>query len=307
MYAFITPIHIKSGDKMYIDFFKKTAESIINQSDSDWVWIIVDDFSNNEELDGIIANIAEKYSPKVIYSKNQSNLGPGISRNRGIEIANELGAKVIMYIDADDIAHLDRVKLTKEIFDNSDTGVLYSGFIPIDQNDDVICDDMLSYSIKDIIKADRENPPQGKDVWKIIGISTGYVNMTSSTSVRIDYALKIPFPGRRASEDAYTWMLYSAYGAKFSYTDKIPCLYRIPLNTEGSSSRSYVGKENFYKELANTNTEAFKKCIEYALSYESIKKDEAVTLLKLFYKRLADTLKGEGQTDLAEKYYQSAM
>lgn len=299
--AFVMPVYIKPGDSEKIKFFEITLNSIFSQSDDDWTLIIIDDNSNNKVLCDIIGNNTIGREERIIYHKNDINIGPGMSRNIGIDIADNMGCKYVLFQDADDIADVNRVKVTKEVFNNSEAGVIYSTFIPIDENGNVIDEEKLSFSIRDILKANKNNSPNGKDVWKRIATETGYINMTSSTSVRIKYARDVKFPDSRASEDAYVWMLYSAIGADFRFVKEIPCKYRIPQNTDGSSSRSYVGKDTFYRTLFSTNEKAFFKCLELAENNNDLYLGEREILTNGFYRKICDTLNGEGMYEISEE------
>lgn len=302
MYSFIVPIKIVSGDQDNLEYFKMSMESIFSQTDSRWQVIAIDDYSCNRDLDYYFKEIQDKYPGKIEIHRNLSNKGPGISRNIGVKIASELGSKVVMFHDGDDISHPNRVEMTRKLFNNENVDLVYSKFIPIDENNNTIELNKLSPSIRDILLALKENPPVGKGVWKTIGIQTGYINLTSCTSVKTDIALASPFPDRRASEDAYTWMIYSAKGAGFCYCENIPSLYRIPQKVKESSSRTNLGLEKFYRELGETNEEAFLKCIDIAIQNGEVQLEEKSELMKLFYKQLASTLTREGMVDIAQQY-----
>lgn len=302
MFTFIIPVYIKPGDKVNLNFFKQSIESIIAQSDPEWSIVIVDDCSYNIELNNYLDEMKRKLLQQIQIHHNETNMGPGMSRNIGIDIADSFDTKVVMFQDADDMSHPNRVKITKEIFENQSVDLVYSKFIPIDENNVEIDEKKLSSSIQEIVQVTKTNAPSGKDVWKIIGTQSGYINLTSTTSVRIEVAKKTPFPKRRAAEDSYTWMLYSAKGAIFYFTDEIPSLYRIPQDTAGSASRSYLGKSEFYIQLTNTTEESFIKCMEYALKEKTISEEECKELLIKFRIRLAQTLRGEGMYELADQY-----
>jgi glycosyltransferase involved in cell wall biosynthesis len=290
---FILPVYIKKNDVDKLSFFSQTLDSIINQSEDDWNLIIIDDNSNNPDIYDIIENKFQEDKSKFVYLRNGYNCGPGISRNIGIEFANNMKANIILFQDADDIANSRRIEKTKEIFAKTDADLVYSPFIPIDENGKEIEQRFLAPSIRNIITANNENILIGKEVWKKIATETGYINLTSATSVKIEYAYKIKFPGYRVSEDAYTWMLYSAYGANFYFTDEIPCKYRIPQSASGSSSRAYIGKKKFYYDLARTDEEALLKCIQIVEQKSKINEDEKAFLKKSFYQRLNNMLKEE--------------
>lgn len=295
--AFVVPVFIPVTEQNKLVFFEICLESIFSQSDEDWILIIIDDNSNNEKMNNIINMKKKTIKNDIIVHRNSCNLGPGESRNIGIDIAHNYGCQYILFQDADDIANPLRVQLTKEKFSNSQAGVIYSSFIPIDENGDIIDEDKLSFSIKDILQANKNIQLSGKEIWIKIATETGYINMTSSTSVRIDYALKVKFPNSRASEDAYVWMLYSALGAEYLFVGEIPCKYRIPQNTDGSSSRSYVGKEKFYELLCETNEKAFFNCIKYSEKCKKMNIEEKRLLTLQFYKKLCETLNGEGMSN----------
>ena len=57
--------------------------------------------------------------PQVSYIRNEKNLGPGGARNVGIKSSS---SKYISFLDADDIMHKDKIKLTMEAF-SGDPGI----------------------------------------------------------------------------------------------------------------------------------------------------------------------------------------
>lgn len=75
-------------------FIKKAVDSVLNQSLSDFELIIVNDGSGDDTRD-----IIESFDDERIRIINQSNHGPGASRNRALEIAC---GEYIMFLDSDD-------------------------------------------------------------------------------------------------------------------------------------------------------------------------------------------------------------
>ena len=75
-------------------YINKSIESVLNQSFMDFELIIINDGSNDNTLD-----VINSFSDDRIKLINQSNHGPGYSRNRGLEIAS---GEYIMFLDADD-------------------------------------------------------------------------------------------------------------------------------------------------------------------------------------------------------------
>lgn len=89
-FSIIMPVYNASSK------LKKSIESIINQKNSNWELIIVDDGSTDNSYE-----IANEYRKKYKNIKiiKQDNCGPGIARNRGIE---ESTGDYIAFIDSDD-------------------------------------------------------------------------------------------------------------------------------------------------------------------------------------------------------------
>jgi glycosyltransferase involved in cell wall biosynthesis len=95
--------------------FKNALQSILNQENSNWELIVV----NDGEVD------LEKYIPlskKIVYIKNTSNLGAAASRNVGIHISK---GNYIAYLDDDDEWLPYHLSISQEILNKYD--FIYSG------------------------------------------------------------------------------------------------------------------------------------------------------------------------------------
>lgn len=299
--TFVSPVYIKEENVGALEYFKETIQCILDQTCEDWSIVLVDDNSQNKLLDEYITGLIESQKQTIVYHHNNPNLGPGMTRNVGIDLAYGLGSDIVLFQDCDDLSHPRRVEVTKEIFKNKDVDVLYSSFIPIDEKGDEIQPENLAPSMKAIFE-NNKIPPVGKDVWKTLIAEKLYVNLTSSTSVRMEYAKNIPFP-KCSSEDTYTWMLYSAHGAVFEHSKEIPIRYRIPSNVKISSSREYIGQK-FYKEMVEILTKAFTECSEYALENGTATMDEIKKLESSFYINMIFALKMEGMNNMAKSIFQ---
>jgi glycosyltransferase involved in cell wall biosynthesis len=86
------------------DLANRCLYSVLNQSYKNWQLIIIDDCSLlNFKLNNEFLNIEQE----IILLRNQDNLGPGLSRQRGLDIAN---GDFISFLDSDDYWHSDFLK-----------------------------------------------------------------------------------------------------------------------------------------------------------------------------------------------------
>ncbi len=83
------------------EFLREAIESILNQTYSDFEFIIVDDCSTDNSLD-IIASYDD---PRIVLLKNEENLGITKSLNRALKIAK---GEYVARMDGDDIALPER-------------------------------------------------------------------------------------------------------------------------------------------------------------------------------------------------------
>lgn len=90
---------VYNGEK----FLKEAIESILNQTFSNFEFIIIDDCSTDRSAE-IILSYADN---RIKYFKNEKNAGITSTLNRGIELA---AATYIARMDADDISHPERLQ-----------------------------------------------------------------------------------------------------------------------------------------------------------------------------------------------------
>ena len=84
-------------------YIQEAIDSILNQTFVGWELIIVDDASNDSTSEKILSYV----DPRIIYIRNEYNIGNYPARNIGIQIAR---GKYIAVMDADDIAYPERLQ-----------------------------------------------------------------------------------------------------------------------------------------------------------------------------------------------------
>lgn len=304
--AFIMPFW--ADEQTYNHYFLEEAvDSIFQQTNSNWKLIIIDDASTSEKANRYLDQLQEKYDDKVVLHRNKTQKGPGLSRNEGILWAKKEDIPFILFNDADDCSHKRRVEVVMDTFHTDPAvDVIYSHFIPTDEASQLIPEDKLTSSLYEILEGIKKNPLTGKDVWIDMALKTGYINLTSSTSVRTDLASNQLFPNYKVSEDYHTWLRYAAAGG-FYYTPEIPCLYRIPQTSDGSASRDREGgASRYYRTGAEVNLEGFMQAITIAEEKKRVFPFSKEILLARFFMRLAETYTKENQFNVAKDQLKNA-
>ncbi len=84
-------------------FLGEAIESILNQTFTDFEFLIIDDGSTDSTI-----KIIESYTDsRIRLFKNQENLGISATLNKGIEMAS---TELIARMDADDISYSSRIQ-----------------------------------------------------------------------------------------------------------------------------------------------------------------------------------------------------
>uniref|UniRef100_UPI0015701F96 glycosyltransferase family 2 protein n=1 Tax=Halobacillus sp. Marseille-Q1614 TaxID=2709134 RepID=UPI0015701F96 len=89
---------------------ERAVKSIANQSLLPKEVIIVDDCSTDERMEKVLRRIKTKYSDYFDFKilLNQSNKGPGVSRNAGWKVSN---GEFIAFLDSDDSWHKQKIEI----------------------------------------------------------------------------------------------------------------------------------------------------------------------------------------------------
>ena len=102
---------------------REMIESILNQTFSDFEFLILNDSPNNAEIEKIVMEYA-KHDKRIKYSKNDKNMGITPSRNKLLKMAR---GEYIAIFDHDDISVPERLEKEVTFLDNnSDIGVVGS-------------------------------------------------------------------------------------------------------------------------------------------------------------------------------------
>jgi len=278
---------------------EEAVAGVFAQTDTNWSLIIIDDCSADENGKLFLHDLQERHPGKIHILWNQTNIGPGQSRNAGVDWAKRIGAPFILFNDADDLSHPERLQTVRTVFaQRPEVDVIYSSFQVIDEYGDVVDPLKLTPSVLEIMESHQEEPITGPHAWIDMGTRKGYTNLTSATAVRTELAVKYPFPPESVSEDFFAWMQYAAAGNEYYFAAAIPSSYRIPQQL-ASASRSRVA--NFYEEKARVDELGFRSAMRIAQSRDVTfnNPDLIEELMITFHLKLAETLFREQQIELS--------
>lgn len=303
--TFVMPVYLDGGERA-LRWLEEAVQSVLDQTDPRWYLVMVNDqspFSGTAELLERLSSQDRRIKVVTL----PANRGAAVVRNTGVAWAAKNDSPIVLYLDADDIAHPRRLETVRRIMiDDPDASVVYSTFQVIDEHDAEVPFDKLSEPIQEILECNRLNPPQGDTAWIDIGTVTGYANLTSSTAVRTELAGQYPFPDVRAAEDTNAWILYGAAG-KFVYTPDVPTRYRIPQDAAASSMRERLGGEHeYFSQQCESVRESFAKAINIAIVRGTVGPAEKGRLLAGYHVRTAHTMYAAGYTDLAKQELERA-
>ena len=104
----LTPIYNTNPQHL-----RECIESILNQTFTDFEFLILNDSPDNKEIEKIVMEYAKK-DKRIKYSKNDKNIGITPSRNKLLKMAQ---GEYIAIFDHDDVSVPERLKLQVEYLD----------------------------------------------------------------------------------------------------------------------------------------------------------------------------------------------
>lgn len=107
-FGIVIPTHNRLG------LLQRCLDSLHQQSCSDWIAVVIDD-----STDGLTQSwMAEQSFENISYLKNDSNIGVGLSRNKGLDALCER-VQYIVFLDDDDFFALDCLAQAQRFIDEN--------------------------------------------------------------------------------------------------------------------------------------------------------------------------------------------
>lgn len=307
--VFIMPF--RNGEKQNSDrFLREAVNSVINQTDPNWHLVIADscsEIAGSKELLDEISQLDERIT--VLHSER--DLGPSVMRNKAISYARTvLFASFCLFLDADDIAWPNRLRVTRKRFaENKDVSVIFHPFATIDESSEFIPKNKIAPAIRSIIDNNPNIGFKSPDLWIDMAVNNGYLNLTSTTAVLADLAYRTPFSDYDVSDDFTVWLNYSASGGIFLYTPEILTSYRLAGKFNARRQTRFANEEAYFAEKARVDTNAVKEAFEISSRRNGVSFGKS-EFLSIFHLKLCEIMLEEGHEKIAleqmRKYFKNA-
>lgn len=295
--AFIIP-HFAKDFRDYYNLIL-TLGSILKQSDSEWICIIINDSSPFYNASIMTLDDIEKIDFRITVINLSENVGVGEARNIGVRLAAELGCKWVLFQDDDDLCHTDRLKLSRSIFENSLPNrdiFIYSSFEGIDRDGKRLPIEFIRADMLDVINQLDRSPVEGDNVLVDL-FKVGFISTTSTVCVNTRLAIKCPFPKLRVSEDHFAWLHMAAVGAHFVYCKSTPTQYRFDHLFGEVIERDF----RFISYKVHGDINGFKHALITAIDLHHIEARDIYNCIYLFLSRLADCITLQGYAEYARE------
>lgn len=111
---------------------KRALDSVIHQTYKNIEIIVIDDASS-DDTQKVISEVSSSTDVRVVYIRNQSSLGGGGARNKGIQCAT---GRFITGLDDDDVFEINRIEEFVRQFDEK-FSFLYTSYKTISENGEI--------------------------------------------------------------------------------------------------------------------------------------------------------------------------
>ena len=200
-------------------YIGQAVDSVIAQTYSNWELLILDDRSG-DGTPRVIENLREK-DTRIRTFQNETNLGAGNTRNRGVELAR---GKWIAFLDSDDMWAADKLEKQLELLAQEDKAVLlYTGSGFVDESGKP-----LDFVLRVPRRIDRKRLLRQNLV------------SCSSVLVRREYMLRHPFPAQSDMHEDFAVWLQILREEEYAYAVDEPLLiYRLsPASKSGNKLKA---------------------------------------------------------------------
>ncbi len=201
-------------------FIEDTYQSILNQTYTDWEWIVTDDCSTDNTWQILLG--FSKIDSRVKVFRNKINMGAAFSRNHCF---NHIKGNYVAFIDSDDVWCDDKLTIQIEYMVDAGRVFSFTAYELIDEN---------GYSLGKTVDSTNQGEFNYYDMLAkraTLGCSTVMLNSSIIASNRM--------PDIRTGQDYAFWLQILKSGYTASLIPKVLTRYRVH---NGSISRNKFRK-----------------------------------------------------------------
>lgn len=231
MISIVTPVYNAIG------FIDDTIKMVLNQTYSDWEWILVEDGSNDgtrEKLTALRDDPTLDSRIKILLVDDNKNGAAG-ARNKGLDAAT---GRYIAFLDADDVWMNDKLELQLKFMQENDIAFSFTSYEFGDANavgtgNYVRVPEMLTYK-------------------QALSRTVIFTTTTMFDTKKLDK--KLIYMPYVASEDSATWWKILKSGIVAYGLDEVLAIYRRP--AKSLSSNKFVAIKriwNLYRNVEGLN------------------------------------------------------
>ncbi|WP_189935826.1 glycosyltransferase family 2 protein [Streptomyces sulfonofaciens] len=289
------------------DYLRLTLRSLERQTDPDWCAYLVDDASPTPGTAEFLADLAASTSGSVTVLHAPRNAGAGQARNLAIEAAYQDGHPLLAYLDADDLAHPDRVAAVRALFTaEPELDFAYNDIEFIDEHGRPWDRDRLLPGLRMLDEQQRLPKLRGRERWIEQAVERDNIAIPSAMNLRTTLALSVPFPAKPFCEDVATLFRYLGSGAAIDHVPGIPTCYRVP-QVGGSASRKQSGGVDAFNRMRCTNErEGLEEAIASAIARGAADERTGRAVLCRYLIRIGRTVTADGSPELGRSQLRQA-
>ena len=204
--------------------------SVQNQTMGDWELIVVDDCSQDDTC-RIVEELAAS-DARIRLVRNEKNMGPAGSRNRGLDLA---AGQFVALLDSDDLWRPEKLEKQLRLAEEKKADIVYCSYAIVDENGAKRCEDFIVPPQTDL---------EGMLVKSVISCSTVVLSRQLIQNHR--------FPSEYYHEDYALWLrLLQCTGKAWGITEVLAD-YRVQSNSRAANKlRSARHRWAVYRKLLN--------------------------------------------------------
>lgn len=257
-------------------YIAQAIESLQQQTYPHFELIIIDDASTDNTVE-IVEQIADG---RIVLLRNTTNVGPAISRNRGVEVAK---GEFLAILDADDLAVATRFEKQVRVFESlPTTDVIWTDTQMITREGEMLC---MKYAppAQTVIDLLRDAPNK-------VGEGRNFITNSSVMMKRSAVIGAGAYDESLAwGEDGNLWIKMLRNGARFHHLPEALIFFRILTTSLTTRLRRRVRHENELYAGVCISNRSYGTAIRYAMRVPG-RGQKAQAILRTLYRVVKHSL-----------------